>query len=85
MKMLEFWTLIGYLCQSEDPIMQYGVPALLAFQYHMIGRVDDCCGWKKENLGEYKKTLKSAAKVDLHGPKTCLRSAWFLGNLSSGA
>jgi hypothetical protein len=32
---------------------KHGTPALLAFQFHMIGRIDDCCKWKRENTAAH--------------------------------
>lgn len=35
---------------NDDIYSKYMVPALLCFQFHMIGRVDDCCQWQRQNF-----------------------------------
>lgn len=48
---------------QEDIISRYGMPALLAFQFHMIGRVDDVSKWMRENLRPHDAHLDKAAKA----------------------
>ena len=67
LRMDEYRSLISKLRESDDLTTKYGVTALMNFQFHMIGRVDDCCGWKKENLAVH----------DGHPQKACrARLAW---------
>lgn len=48
----EFREVLAQCRESNDDIYtKYMVPALLCFQFHMIGRVDDCCHWQKQNFG----------------------------------
>lgn len=44
---------------DNDIVAKYGVGAMLCFQFHMIGRVDDCCKWMRSNLAPH----------DIHGDK----------------
>ena len=54
---------IQALQASHDPVAKCGAPALMAFQFHVIGRVDDCCKWLKTNFGfhpqHHETTLKA--------------------------
>ena len=52
---------------EDDIVAKYGVPALMCFQFHMIGRVDDCAKWMNSNLSSH----------DVH-PEKCgkARLAW---------
>lgn len=52
---------------DQDIYTKYGVPAMLSFQFHMIGRIDDCCKWKRENLAIH----------EVHSDKALIaRMAW---------
>jgi len=46
----EFRAIIGELHKRDDIIGKYGVPALLCFQFHMIGRIDDCSKFLRQNF-----------------------------------
>ena len=47
----EFRELLARCHECDDDIYaKYMVPAVLCFQFHMIGRVDDCCQWQRSNL-----------------------------------
>jgi hypothetical protein len=63
----EFRSIVQQLRSQEDIESKCGIPALLCFQFHMIGRIDDCCKWKRENLATH----------DVH-PDKCgkARMAW---------
>ena len=52
---------------GSDIVSKFGVPALMVFQFHMIGRVDDCSRWQRVNLSVH----------DAHSDK-CLKTrlAW---------
>lgn len=65
----EFRTVITELRGYDEGniVAKYGVTALLCFQFHMIGRVDDCCKWMLSNIGIH----------DVHGNKCAkARLAW---------
>lgn len=63
----EFRDLINRLRQTEDIYSKYMILALLCFQFHMIGRIDDCSSWQQGNLQAH----------DAHADK-CLKArlAW---------
>ena len=46
----EFNNTIAILHTYPDSIHRYEMSALCAFQFHMVGRIDDCVQLKKENL-----------------------------------
>jgi hypothetical protein len=50
---------------ENDMIARFGLPALLAFQFHMIGRVDDCIKWYKEKVGAHDNHPEKCAKARL--------------------
>lgn len=63
----EFRSMQSELRSSDDYITKYGIPALNTFQFHLIGRVDDCCKWRREHLAVH----------DSHSDKACkVRLAW---------
>lgn len=43
LKKNEFRSINEQLRGANSIITKYGMPALIAFQFHLIGRVDDCC------------------------------------------
>ena len=47
----EFISTLLALRAYIDTLRRYQMPALCLFQFHMIGRIDDCCKLLKENLG----------------------------------
>ena len=63
LKEAEFRSIMQSLRNKEDNDIyaKYGVPALLSFQFHMIGRIDDCCKWKKNNLAVHEVHAEKAA------------------------
>ena len=66
----EFCSILAKLCSTGDVsyiVMKWGVPALMTFEFHMIGRVDYCSRWQRVNLSVH----------DAH-PDKCLqtRLAW---------
>ena len=69
LKEAEFRTLISTLRESDDFYVKYGITALLAFQFHMIGRVDCCSKWLSENLQPHDAHPDKAAKVKLSWSK----------------
>ena len=66
LKEAEFRAMITQMRQAEDIETKYLLPALMSFQFHMIGRIDDCCKWKRENLGIH----------DVHDKAAKARLAW---------
>ena len=51
MREAEFRSVISELRKVDnDIISKYGIPALMAFQFHMIGRIDDCSKWFRRNV-----------------------------------
>ena len=65
MQELEYRSIINKLRHSDDKVTKYGIPALMASQFHVIGRVDDCCKWQRENLAVHKLHFQNAAKAGL--------------------
>ena len=55
--------------EDSDPIARYEIPVLLTFQFHMIGRVDDCCKWRKENIDSHDLHPEKCAKAHLSWSK----------------
>ena len=71
LKQAEFRSVLAECQKHEDsdPIARYGIPALLTFQFHMIGRVDDCCKWRKENIDSHDLHPEKCAKARLSWSK----------------
>mgnify|MGYP006197484805 FL=1 len=46
----EFASTLNLLRKYPDILRRFQMPALCTFQFHMIGRIDDCCKFLKENL-----------------------------------
>ena len=66
LKEAEFRRIIQELRRVDnDIIANYGIPALLAFQFHMLGRVDDSSKWMKKNVGVHDAYPKKAGKARL--------------------
>eukprot|EP00977_Amphora_coffeiformis_P002634 scaffold505_cov179-Amphora_coffeaeformis.AAC.3 len=63
----EFRTILTRLRGREDSdtIDKYGIPALLAFQFHMIGRIDNCASWQKSFLRPHDVHVDKSAKARL--------------------
>ena len=61
----EFRASVIEMRKGPDIYMRYGLPALFAFQFHMIGRVDDVCKWKKENLRAHEVHASKCAEARL--------------------
>lgn len=61
----EFREILTRLRQSDDIIVKYGIPALLVFQFHLIGRIDDCSAWKREFFKPHDVHADKCAKVRL--------------------
>ena len=63
----EFRTIISTLHDTDfnDIIPKYGIPALLCFQFHMIGRLDDSCKFLRQNLKHHDIIPSKAAKARL--------------------
>ena len=63
----EFRNMLNQLrtVENGDIITKYGVPALLVFQFHLIGRVDDCCKFLRQNLQNHDSYADRAAKARL--------------------
>ena len=55
--------------ESEDIYVRYGIAALMAFQFHMIGRVDDCSRWSAQNLCIHDTYPAKAGKAKLSWSK----------------
>ena len=53
------------LRKSDNPESKYGVSALLCFQFHVIGRIDDCCKWYRTNLEAHDSYSGKAARFRL--------------------
>jgi len=51
--------------RQEDLIVKFGLPALMAFQFSMISRVDCTCQWKTESLGRHDHFPDQALKAKL--------------------
>ena len=67
MKEHEFRALLDRCRESDNPIVKYGVPAVLCFMFHLIGRLDDSCSWQRTNFRAH----------DVHGDKCAkVRLAW---------
>lgn len=63
----EFRSVVAEFRKTTDIYTLYGMPAFLAFQFHLIGRVDDVCKFKCENLRPH----------DVHSTKCAqTRLAW---------
>ena len=45
--------------------VKYGIPALLCFQFHVIGRIDDCCKWYRTNIAQHEGYPGKAARFRL--------------------
>ena len=56
----EFRAMIAQMRQAHDIETKYLLPALMTFQFHMIGRIDDCCKWRRENLAIHEVHDKAA-------------------------
>lgn len=50
LKDYEFRSVLGELRGTDEDLSKYGIPAVMAFQFHLIGWLDDCCKWLKINL-----------------------------------
>lgn len=61
----EFRATVNQCRQSNNPIVKYGIVALLVFQFHMIGRVDDCCKWLRTSLAAHEQHTDTALKARL--------------------
>lgn len=61
----EFRSLLDELRRHDDYVVKYGIPALLCFQFHLIGRLDDCAKWMKSNLQAHNEHGDKAAKAKL--------------------
>ena len=63
----EFRHVMSSLYQTDhtDIVVKYGIPALLAFQFHMIGRLDDSSKWLRTNLQMHDSYPGKAAKAKL--------------------
>ena len=62
----EFCSILEQLrstADESDIVTKWGAPALMTFQFHMIGRVDDCSRWQRANLAVH----------DAH-PDKCLKT-----------
>jgi hypothetical protein len=46
----EFVQVVRLCSQFQNPNIQYGIPALFKFAFHMIARLDDSCEFKTENF-----------------------------------
>ena len=46
----EFTNTITCLRSCSDGVRRYQMPALCTFQFQMVGRIDDCCQLKKEDV-----------------------------------
>ena len=69
LKEAEFRAVMTGLKGKDDINSKYGIPALLAFQFHLIGRVDDCCKWKRQNLGTHDVHSDKSGKARLSWSK----------------
>ena len=49
----EIKAVLQELRNSDSVEIKYGITALLCFQFHVIGRVDDCCKWYRSNLSSH--------------------------------
>lgn len=67
LKETEFQSIKSTLQQADyDHIVtKYGNPALLCFQFHMIGRLDDSCKWLHSNLSAHDVFPGKAGKAKL--------------------
>ena len=65
----EFRSMITELRENDDIFIRFGVTALLAFQFHLIGRVDCCSKWLRQNLVAHDAHPDKAAKVRLSWSK----------------
>ena len=65
----EFRAVISTLHDSDDMFVKYGVTVLLAFQFHLIGRVDCCSKWMATNLLPHDTYPEKAAKAKLSWSK----------------
>ena len=72
MKAAEFRSVVSecHKLPEDDIIGRYGLPVLLAFQFHMIGRVDNCCNWRQENLAEHDIHAEKCARARMAWSKT---------------
>ena len=63
----EFKSVVNELKSSntDDIVTKCAAPALMCFQFHMIGRVDDCCKWKRTNFRVHDVHPHKAAKARL--------------------
>ena len=46
----EYKAIIKELSKDDDIIGEHSVLALTAFQFHVIGQIDDCSKWMRQNL-----------------------------------
>ena len=66
----EFRSAISELRKHDDNIIvKYGIPALLAFQFPLIGRTDCCAKWMRENVGMHDTYPDKAMKAQLSWSK----------------
>ena len=65
LKMPEIKAALNELRNTDDLETKYGVTALLCFQFHVIGWMDDCCKWYLTNLETHESYPGKAAKFRL--------------------
>jgi hypothetical protein len=58
--------------QSTNLHLMVGIPALMAFQFHLLAWVDDACMWFVENLKAHMRFPNQALSVNLVWTKNCL-------------
>lgn len=51
--------------EATNTVQKFGLPALMAFQFSTIGRVDDCCTFLQENLKAHNLFPQMALKAKL--------------------
>jgi hypothetical protein len=58
--------------QSTNIQLMVGIPALMAFQFHLLAQVDDACMWFVGNLKAHTQSPNQALSVQLELTKSCL-------------
>jgi hypothetical protein len=66
----EFVQVLKLCSQFKNPNIQYGIPALFKFAFHMIARLDDSCEFKTENF-----------QANLRYPDTVIGRLWWSKNV----
>lgn len=61
----EYQSIIGTHHKEDDIVAKYGIPAVINFQFHMIGRLDVCGKFLQQNLQPNDQFLKSWQKGKL--------------------